>query len=432
MSTYRFEDSIQRGIIYLCKSDKDFFLQVLPLMKPSYFDALSHQNIFQSITDHYEKYKQLPNDDFIIEECKKKVKKIEHISEYKTELESVNSVDVSSLNNRDYLLEKVEDFAQHQAVAGALVESVDLLKDGKVDIIPTMLREAMNVGRSIDIGQSYFDDIDARYDRLTDDSHRVTFKTPFPYMNEKVLEGGISKKELAMVVAPPGVGKSLYLVNQAAVAMAEGRNVLYISLEMSEDRVSQRLDSIITKVPQSRIRTDREEVKRRLGVVRKKYPNFGKLVIKEFPTKRCTVNALRAYLNQLKNFSEFEPDILIVDYLEIMSTDSSVPEYKSQEMLAQELRGLAVENDLAVWTATQTNRQGKSVDIIKDTELADSYGKIRTCDFVISLNQNAEERDGGEGRVHVMKNRNGRPGDTFRIEFQYDVLVMKQAPPSNQ
>ena len=115
-----------------------------------------------------------------------------------------------------------------------------------------------------------------------------------------------------------------------------------------------------------------------------------------------------------------------------MSTDSSVPEYKSQEMLAQELRGLAVENDLAVWTATQTNRQGKSVDIIKDTELADSYGKIRTCDFVISLNQNAEERDEGEGRVHVMKNRNGRPGDTFRIEFQYDVLVMKQAPPSNQ
>ena len=372
MNTYKFQDSIQQGIIYLCKADKDFIIQVLPMMKAEYFDSSMHGTIFSIIKDYYISYKTLPSDDTVIEECKKFAKTEDKLKTYLTEIENINNVDISSLNNREYILGKVEAFAQHQSIAGALIESVGFLEEGKIDQIPLALRKAMNVGRTVDIGQNYLDSIDSRHARAVNGGDRVFFQTPFEHFNA-LLSGGLSPKEMAMVVAPPGVGKSLYLANQAAVSICQGKNVLYISLEMSEDKISFRLDSILSRVSQDEMRVNPGKVKERLTMLKKKLPNMGKLMIKEFPTKRCSVNGIRAYLNQLKNFCDFEPDVLIIDYLELLGGDSSLPEYKAQEVIAQELRGLAVEEELLVWTATQTNRQGKTVDVITDTEFADSY-----------------------------------------------------------
>jgi len=244
-------------------------------------------------------------------------------------------------------------------------------------------------------------------------------------MNES-LEGGLAAKELAMVVAPPGVGKSLYLANQAARSVIDGHNVLYVSLEMSEDRVAQRMDSIFTQVKQSDLKHRRSTIIERFDKIKKAKPNMGSLRIKEFPTKRATVSTLRSFLSQLRNAEDFEPDVIIVDYLELLSTDATLKEYQAQERLAQELRGLAIEHKCLLWTATQTNREGKRVSLITDTELADSYGKTRVCDLVFSVNQNELEFDKGEARIYVIKSRNGRSRYVIPSIIDYSKLTIHQ------
>ena len=229
-----------------------------------------------------------------------------------------------------------------------------------------------------------------------------------------------------MVVAPPGVGKSLFLANQAVRSVLDGFNVVYISLEMAEDRVAQRLDSIFTRIQQKQLSKRVKDVEERLSTIEEQVPGKGRLMIKEFPTKRLGVSGIRAYLNQLRNYEDFVPDVLIIDYLELLTSDAGAPEYQAQERIAQELRGVATEYKLLVWTATQTNREGKKVQIITDSELADSYGKIRVCDLVFSINQTEQEFDSGDARLYLMKSRNGRARFIVPIKVDYTRLVVSQ------
>jgi len=421
---YELADSIQRGIIYLAKSDPNFLVQSMPMVKAEYFEYPSHQKFFQIIVDHYQKYKKLPADDFILEEIKSMKSHSELLSDFKEELELINTLDEKSLSNEAYLLDLVENFAREQAITSAIVSSVGLIEQKKYDDIEGLVRGALSVTRNLDLGINYFNSFD---DRLSKEENGKVYKfrTIFESLNES-LEGGLAAKELAMVVAPPGVGKSLYLANQAARSILDGHDVLYISLEMSEDRVAQRLDSIFTHVKQSELKYRRDIVKERFNKIKKAKPDMGSLMIKEFPTKRATVNTLRSFLIQLRNVEDFTPDVIIIDYLELLTTDSSMMEYQAQERLAQELRGLAIEHKCLVWTATQTNREGKRVSLITDTELADSYGKTRVCDLVFSVNQNELEFDKGEARIFVIKSRNGRSRYVIPSVMDYSKLIISQ------
>jgi replicative DNA helicase len=230
-----------------------------------------------------------------------------------------------------------------------------------------------------------------------------------------------------MVVAPPGVGKSLFLVNQGVHSLMEGRKVLYISLEMSEDKIAQRFDSVMTLIPQFKLKdpTSQLSVKERLELFQQEFS--GQLVIKEFPTGQASINTIRNLMVQLQNYEDFTPDLLVVDYLELMRPTRDVQqEYHAQQRVAEELRGLGMEYGMLIWTATQTNRQGRMVKVITDAELGDSYGKIRTCDFAMSLNQTEEEFDMGKMRGYVIKSRNGRPRFTVPIQIDYGTLRMAE------
>ena len=195
---------------------------------------------------------------------------------------------------------------------------------------------------------------------------------------------------------------------------------------MSEDRVAQRLASIFTRIRQIELKHKRDVLKERLETISSHVGQLGALKIKEFPTKRAYFNTIRAYLAQLKNYEDFTPDVIIVDYLELLTTDPKLAEYQAQERLAQELRGLASESNCLMWAATQTNREGKKVTLITDTELADSYGKTRVCDLVFSLNQTEEEFDSGKARVYVIKSRNGQARFVFPTTMDYNRLVIKE------
>tara|TARA_R110000824_G_scaffold54689_4_gene151025 strand:- start:12269 stop:13576 length:1308 start_codon:yes stop_codon:yes gene_type:complete len=427
---YELTDNIQRGIIYLSKSDQNFLIQAMPMIKPGYFEYPSHQKLFGVITEYYKKYHKLPEDDFILEDIKKVMSSSELFSDYKEELQEINGLDEDSISNEDYLLDLVEEFAKEQALKDALLQSFDLMKKKKFSNIENVMRTALTVSRNVDLGLDYFTSMDERWERVEDDDRNPKFRTIFPSLNQ-ALEGGLASKELAMVVAPPGVGKSLYLANQAVRSCFDGQDVLYISLEMSEDRVAQRLDSIFTRIKQRELKSRVNSVKDRISEITKVSSSsgtkLGSLRIKEFPTKRATISAVRAFLVQLRNYENFSPDVIIIDYLELLVTDSNLAEYQAQERLAQELRGLAIENECLVWTATQTNREGRRVSIITDTELADSYGKTRVCDLVFSINQSEQEFDSGKARAYIIKSRNGTSKFVVPIDINYDLLTISQS-----
>jgi len=421
---YSFSENIQRGLLYLAKSDKEFLVQCVPLIQSSYFEFPQHQRVWSVLNSYFSQYGTLPTDEAILEGIREEKSKNELMSDYREEMETINSLDEKSLDNADYYLDKVEEFAKEQCLKEAILESVDFIKRKQFSKVADSIKGALTVSRHVDLGADYFESISGRWDKAKDKTQVAKYRTPFPAVNNS-LEGGLCGKELAMVVAPPGVGKSLFLANQAVQSCYDGHNVLYISLEMSEDRVAQRLDSIFTRIKQKELPNRVGDIESRISEIGTQC-KLGRLRIKEFPTKRASVTQIRAFINQLQSHEDFHPDVVIIDYLELMSSDSNSPEYQNQERQAQELRGLAIELNALVWTATQTNREGKRVKIITDAELADSYGKIRVCDLAFSINQTEQEFDERKARLYLMKSRNGRARFCVPVKIDYDRLVISE------
>jgi len=421
---YNFSENVQRGILYLAKYNKDFFSQITPLVKPEYFEFPIHATIYNSIVDFHSKYQNIPCDDFILEVCKKKKNSRENTSDYTDELTLINRLDTSSIGNEEFFLDEIENFARKEAMKDAITQSIGFIQNDSYEQVEEAVRAALTVNRNVDLGQNYFDSITARWVRILDRNNEDRYRTILPTLNRE-LEGGLSAKELAMVVAPPGVGKSVFLVNQGVHSLMEGRKVLYVSLEMSEDKIAQRFDSVMTLINQRKLSIKQKVLLERLEVFKNKFPG-GNLIIKEFPTGVATVSTIRSLLSQLQNFEGFIPDLLIVDYLELLGCNREGPEYQVQEILARELRGLAVEHKMLVWTATQTNRQGARVNVITDAELGDSYGKFRTVDYAVSLNQSEEEFDEERMRCYVMKSRNGKTRFVTGVSIDYNTLSMSE------
>lgn len=423
---YHISDNTKKGCLYLLKHDLEFFSEIVPLLKPEFFDFPAYKNIFLGVRDYYDKYRKLPSDialaDFIVTNVSGADS--EGI-DYENAIAEINGFDKSCLEDRDFVLDTVEEFARQRAMESAIRKAVAILNDeGDIGQVEELVKTALLVNRNVDVGQDYFNDIVERISRSYQEDNRDRIPTVFNTHNRH-LEGGLSAKELAMVVAPPGVGKSLYLVNQGATNLLQGKNVLYVSLEMSEDKIAGRFDSVITEIRNLNTSLGQFRLKERLTEVRSK--TQGQLIIKEFPTGACNVNQLRAYLVQLKLHKNFTPDILIVDYLELLRPNRIIDsEYQAQQRIAEELRGLGVEHNCLIWTASQTNRQARRVPIITDAELGDSYGKIRPADWVISLNQTQEEYDEGAMRAYVMKARDSKQHYLINVSIDYSTLQMRE------
>jgi len=425
---YDFSDNIQRGIIFLAKYSKDFYLQICSLVKPEYFEYPIHSNFYKAIKDYYEEYHSIPKDLHLLE-CIKSFKGVsEDLSDYDDEIHRINTMDASCIGHTDFFLDLIEKFAQRTAMKDAITNSIGLLKDDRIGEIETLVRDALSINRNVDLGHAYFSGVLERFERSLKDTKGNRFSLVFDTLNQE-LEGGLSAKELAMVVAPPGVGKSLYLVNQGVAALMQNKKVLYISLEMSEDKIAARFDSVMTLISQKNLKNSLGMLQKRLGLFNEKFPD-SQLMIKEFPTGLANINDIRSLLVQLHNYEEFIPDVILVDYLELLRpTRDGLAEYQAQQRISEELRGLAVESNVLVWTATQTNRQGRAVKLITDSELADAYGKIRTCDYAISLNQSEEEFDDGQMRCYVMKSRNGKQRFVVPLSIDYSTLTMSESDP---
>lgn len=423
---YHISDNTKKGCLYLLKHDLEFFSEIVPLLKPEFFDFPAYKNVFLGVRDYYDKYRKLPSDNALADFIVTNVSGADSEGiDYESAIAEINGFDKSCLEDRDFVLDTVEEFARQRAMESAIRKAVAILNDeGDIGQVEELVKTALLVNRNVDVGQDYFNDIVERISRSYQEDNRDRIPTVFNTHN-RYLEGGLSAKELAMVVAPPGVGKSLYLVNQGATNLLQGKNVLYVSLEMSEDKIAGRFDSVITEIRNLNTSLGQFRLKERLTEVKTK--TQGQLMIKEFPTGACNVNQLRAYIVQLKLHKNFTPDILIVDYLELLRPNRIIDsEYQAQQRIAEELRGLGVEHNCLIWTASQTNRQARRVPIITDAELGDSYGKIRPADWVISLNQTQEEYDEGAMRAYVMKARDSKQHYLINVSIDYSTLQMRE------
>jgi archaellum biogenesis ATPase FlaH len=311
----------------------------------------------------------------------------------------------------EWLVEKTEKFCQDRAVFNAVMESISII-DGKhqtlsKNAIPDVLTKALSVSFDTNIGHDYLENSDARFDFYHLEEERIPFD--LDYFN-RITKGGIPNKTLNIALAGTGVGKSLFMCHSAAGALSAGKNVLYLTMEMSEERIAERIDANLLNVPMDQL----EHLSKTMfddRVSRVKGKTEGKLIIKEYPTGSAHANHFRALFNELKLKKQFVPDIIYIDYLNICASarmkgmGGAINSYSYIKSIAEELRGLAVEFDVPIVSATQTTRSGFNNDDVGLEDTSESFGLPATADFMFALISNDELKANNQILVKQLKNR---------------------------
>ena len=406
LMTNRLEDTILSHLIH----NEDYCRKVLPFLKDDYFASRSDKVLFSEIYAFVDKYNNLPTKETLIIELGNRKDITEE--EYKAIKQTINGLSYEE-NDLQWLLDTTEKFCKDKAVNNAVLNGIKIL-DGKdkkrtPEAIPSILSEALAVSFDNHIGHDYIDDADDRFDWY----HRTELRLPFDlqYFN-KITKGGVPQKTLNVCLAGTGVGKSLFMCHLAASSILEGKNVLYITLEMAEERIAERIDANLLDVSTDDLHAlPKTMFDDRVERLKSKSP--GKLIIKEYPTASAHSGHFKALLNELALKKSFKPDVLFIDYLNICSSSrfkgGNISSYFYIKAIAEELRGLAVEFKLPIFTATQTTRSGfVSTDIgLEDT--SESFGLPATADFMFALMTSEELDQLNQMKVKQLKNRYSDP-----------------------
>lgn len=421
----RIETSIIKHLIY----DEDFTRKVLPFIKEEYFCDRVEKTIFSEVKEFVAKYNSNPTFESLLIELDKKGLSQEDYSSCVAILEDCNSTK-SDLCKQDWLIDKTEKFCQDRAIYNGVVESVSIL-DGKSKTqdkgaIPDILTKALSVSFDNSVGHDYIENYEDRYEFY----HKVEERIPFDldYFN-KITKGGLPKKSMSIVLAGPGTGKSLFMCHHAASCLTKGKNVLYITLEMAEERIAERIDSNLLNVPVDELlELSREEFERRIKRLKSKV--MGKLIIKEYPTASANVTHFRTLLNELNLKKNFVPDIIFVDYMNICSSSrvklgSSVNSYTLVKNIAEEIRGLAVEFNVPIMTASQLNREGAASSDPNMDNVSESFGTAATADMMFALISTDELESLKQILVKQIKNRYSDPSKNKRFVVGVDKSRMK-------
>ena len=390
--------SFQTKAIGILITDRDFLQQIADIVSPDYFDNDAGKWIIRKTLKYYNEYKTVPT-----------------MEVFKVELERLNrelqNVAVKDLLKQAYKASKATDlgfvkdtfldFCKNQTLKGALMKSVDLLELGDYDDIRSLIDKALKAGTERDIGHEYITELE---DRFRDEARSV-IETPWPLIN-KLLCGGLGQGDLGLIAGGPGGGKSWALISLGAQAVKLGFTVIHYTLELSEKYVGRRYDACFTEIPVGDIMENKDQVKNRLDNLR------GGLYIREYPAGQATVNTIHAHLEKCIQ-QNIEPDLIIVDYADLLTSKSSKEKRDKLDDIYTNLRGLASEMKLPIWTASQVNRSGAREEIIQGDRMAESYSKMMITDFAMSLSRSAEDKENGTGRWHIMKNRYGADGITY-------------------
>ena len=389
--------SFQIKLISALFKDKVFLQQIIDILDSNYFDSEANIVILDMIKDYFSEYKNAPT----LEAMKIKIVEMDNDLLKKTIAENIKAAFANlDAEDLDFVKEKALEFCKNQEIKKAIVNSVELLNNGDYDSIKALVDNALKAGLERNVGHEYKTSVDERYL----ESVRNTVKTQWEAIDD-IADGGLGKGELGVFVAPAGIGKSWALVNVGAAAAKAGLNVIHYTLELNEAYVGLRYDSVMTGIAAQELKYNIEEVKKNVENIK------GNLIVKYFPTKGATVNTIASHIERCRA-NGFPPDMIIVDYADLLRGKGKEVRLELGNIY-EDLRGLAGEHEIPVWTASQANRSALEDDIIGAEKIAESYSKIMTADFVVSLSRKIEDKIAGTGRWHVIKNRFGPDGITF-------------------
>ena len=417
------ETTILRNLLF----NNDYCRKVLPFIKTEYFENLHEKVVFEEICKFIVAYDSLATKEVLLIETEKRTDITEDT--YKTICDYVSNLDILPADT-NWVTDTTEKWCRDRAIYLALMESIKIAdgQDDKKnrDAIPTILQEALSISFDDHIGHDYLNDYEDRFNSY----HRKENKIPFDldYFN-KITKGGIPNKTLNIALAGTGVGKSLFMCHFAASVLLQGRNVLYITLEMAEEKIAERIDANLLNVNIKDIETlPKMMFDTKINSIAKK--TQGTLIIKEYPTASAHAGHFRALLNELSLKKSFRPDIIFIDYLNICGSSRyksnfSVNSYSYIKAIAEELRGLAVEANVPIVSATQTTRSGFSSSDPDLTDTSESFGLPATADLMFALISTEELEQLGQIMVKQLKNRYNDPTMNKRFVVGIDRAKMR-------
>ena len=410
--------------------EESFMRKVLPFIKPEYFQGVTRQ-LFLEIGKFVAKYNKLPTIDAFKIEIDQSGRYND--DQYTAAMEMLPSIfdDVSKKADKEWLEDTTEKWCQDRAIHNAIMESISII-DGKhqeltKNALPDLLQKALAVTFDSSVGHDYIENVEERYDFYHEQEERIPFD--LEYLN-RITKGGIPNKTLNIALAGTGVGKSLFMCHMAGNILSQGRNVLYITMEMAEERIAERIDANLLNIPIDQLENIAKPIfKSKVDDIASK--TNGKLIIKEYPTGAANSSHFRALLNELKLKRNFVPEIIFIDYLNICASarmkamGGSINSYTYIKAIAEELRGLAVEFNVPVFSATQTTRSGftSSDPGLEDT--SESFGLPATADLMIALISSEELEAQGQIMVKQLKNRYNDPGKYKRFVLGVDRAKMR-------
>ena len=397
--------------------DEVYARKVLPFIRDEYFEERTDRVLFQQIADYVKSYDGLPTKEVLHIEAEKR----DDLTQDEFSLVE-NLIDAlhESTSERAWAEDTTESWCKERAIYLALMKSIQIAdgqdeKHGN-DAIPDILKDALSVGFDQHVGHDYIDDSEGRYEYYHRKENKIEFDLE---MFNKITAGGISNKTLNIALAGTGVGKSLFMCHYAASVLLQGKNVLYITCEMAEEKIAERIDANLLNTNIKEVAELPKTVfEKKVNKLREK--TQGKLIIKEYPTASAHVGHFRSLLSELKLKKNFIPDIIFVDYLNICASSRyrsavNVNSYNYVKAIAEELRGLAVEFDLPIFSATQTTRGGFTSTDPDLTDTSESFGLPATADLMIALISSDELEELGQIMVKQLKNRYNDP--TYNKRF---------------
>lgn len=416
-----FGKSFQEKILQALMCDHQWAAQMMEVVKVDYFDVSYLKYLFSIFSRYHAQYRCFPTLQLLVTMARDELKEgndeimCHQIVEYITRVRSNPNI-----NDLPYVKDKSLNFCKNQALKDALEHAVDLVQEERYETIVDVVKEAITVGTPNTTGMDFFEDIEKRY-RLED---RHVIPTGIPQLDSKeIMNGGLGKGEIGVIIAPTGVGKSHWLVNLGANAMRAGKNVLYYTFELREEKVGLRFDSNFCRVSTTDILEEKE-------FVDETYKGFegklGRLIIKEYPTNSASVLTIRSHIEKLAITKSFVPDLLIVDYADIMRSTRQYDSLRHElKLVYEELRGLGMELGIPVWTASQSNRESTDSDIVGLDKISESYGKAMVCDFIVSLSRKPLQKSNGLGNLFIPKNRLGKDGILFPVKVNTAMSVIE-------
>ena len=410
----QFQEKIFQAFI----TDQKWAAQMVEIMTPTYFESKYLKYLIEKYFAYYEKYKAFPTLSLLVTIIRDDLREGNDIILRDQIVEFLHRIKVNpDIGDLGFVKDKSLEFCKKQALKDALEDAVELIATDKYESVVGVMKDAILKGMPSSIGHNFFEDFDARFARIA----RVTCPLGLEQLDKKdVLNGGLGRGEIGVITAPTGVGKSHFLVHAGVEALKVGKNVVHYTFELSENAVGLRYDSNLCDIPSNDVIDYKEDV-----IEKYKNMDLGRLIIKEYPTGSATVLTLRNHIEKLL-LKSFVPSLIIIDYADIMRSSRRFDSLRHElKLIYEELRNLAMDLNVPIWTASQANRDASNADVVGLENMSEAYGKAMVADVVLSMSRKPLEKSTGSGRLFVAKNRAGRDGILFPIHLDCSMSKLK-------